>query len=189
MPWKPITITSSMMRCCSASSPLRGRSTSALMPRSSSAFSTPFLAMFQNPAELLVTKANLYFSPPPPAPGAGAAAPPPPSPDFLQPLPTANIANAAIKPVRASLRIVIVVISLWYSRSGAFLSLPGGSERGSPGVEHAHITQRVGPGHRRPGRLERRKGVRHQLSLDGVRRHLGLDGHGFRLLAVAVNGV
>src|SRR5213078_3951093 len=106
---------------------------------------TPFLAMFQNPAELLVTKANLYCPAPPPA--AGAPALPPPSPDFLQPPPTANIANAAIIPVvRASLRIVIVVISLWYSRSGAFLSLPGGSERGSPGVEHAHITQRVGPG-------------------------------------------
>src|SRR6478736_3523433 len=100
-PVKSRTIASSSRLCCSASSPLRGRITSALMPRSCSAFSTPFLAMFQNPAELLVTKAKWYFLPP-----AGAE-PPPPSPDFLQ---LANpimviAANAATTP----LRTVIVI--------------------------------------------------------------------------------
>src|SRR5262245_54800799 len=110
--------------------------------------------MFQNPAELLVTNANLY-GPPPPAAGAGAAPPSPPG--FLQP-PIAIAANATIRPVRATLRMIIVFISPWYSRSGAFLSL---CERGSPGIKDAHITQRVGPRHGRPCRLERREAIGH----------------------------
>src|SRR5206468_5563912 len=126
---------------------------------------------------------------------APGAAPPPSPPDFLHP-PIAAIAIAAIKPVRATLRLIIVVISLWYSRSGAFvslpeafLSLPGGSERGLPRVENAHGPEGVGPGHRRPGRLERGQRVRDQLSLDGVGRHLGLDGDRLGLFSVAVDGV
>src|SRR5262249_45350209 len=146
-----------------------------LMPRSCSAFCTPLTAMFQNPAELLVTKANLYGAAPPP-PAAGAA--PLVSPDFLQLTPPiaaiAANANARTRP----LRMIIVSSPLaLYSRSGAFLSLPGGCERSFPGVEHAHVAQRVRPGHRRPGRLQSRQGVRDQLSLDGVGCHLGLDFH------------
>src|SRR6185436_5018301 len=168
------------------------------MPKSFSAFSTPFLAMFQNPAELLVTNANRYW---PPGAGVAAGADPPPlapSPDFLQ-LPTpivAIAANATIKPRRIIVVVVIVSPVCLYSRSEAFLSLPeaflslpSGGKRGSPGIEHAHVAQRVGPGHRRPGRLERRQAVRHQLSLDGVGRPLGLDVDRLGRLAVAVDGV
>src|SRR5262245_27896253 len=82
--------------------------------------------------------------------------------------------------------MIIVFISLWYSRSGAFLSL---RERGSPGIKDAHIIKRVSPRHGRPGWLERREAIGDQLSLDGVGGLVGLDRHRFRLLAVAMDGV
>ena len=47
-----------MKRCCSATSVLSGRNTTALMPSSFSALRTPFSAMFQKSDELLVTNAN-----------------------------------------------------------------------------------------------------------------------------------
>jgi hypothetical protein len=58
MPSKPCTRMSSMKRCCSPTSVLSGRITTALMPSSFSALRTPFSAMFQKSDELLVTKAN-----------------------------------------------------------------------------------------------------------------------------------
>src|SRR5260221_6088110 len=78
------------------------------MAKTLSALSRPMAAIFENPAELLVTKANLY--------GAAAPGAAPPSPDFLHPAnPTlaAIAANASVKskPVRAALRVIIVVIS------------------------------------------------------------------------------
>ncbi len=47
-----------MKRCCSPTSVLSGRITTAWMPSSFSALCTPFSAMFQKSDELLVTKAK-----------------------------------------------------------------------------------------------------------------------------------
>src|SRR5687767_12355262 len=107
------------------------------MPKSCSAFWMPLTAMFQKPAELLVTNANLYLGPPP-APGAagdGADAPPD-SVFLLQPIDDAAASTAT---ATSPYRIVFICRSpVWSSCLG---------QRGAPRIEDAHITQAVGPGH------------------------------------------
>ena len=119
--------------------------TSALMPNSCSAFWMPLTAMFQKPAELLVTNANLYFVATATARcGRRRLRRSCPTPYFLlQPIGR----NAAAR-TPAGVPIPVIgssIICHGHTRVGQLVHLLRGFKRGTPRIEDAHITQACRP--------------------------------------------